>query len=83
MVCSAGAIWRQSGSTLLLAQGCRVPPGRVYTLTAEFAKIPAQRPGLLGREKRVFVGGKVRIQGGGVACMDQLSYWLAGSGVLI
>lgn len=83
MVCSAGAIWRQSGSTLLLTQGCRVPPGRVYTLTAEFAKIGAQRPGLLGREKRVFVGGKVRIQGGGVACLDQLSYRLAGSGVVI
>lgn len=31
------------------------PPGRVYTLTAEFAKIAAQRPGLLGREKRVFL----------------------------
>lgn len=33
MICSAGAIWRMSGSTLFLTQGCRV-----YTIAAEFSK---------------------------------------------
>lgn len=82
MACSTGAIWRQSGSTLLLTQGCCVPHGRVYTLTTEFSTIVAQRPVLLACEKCVFVGWKMRIQGGGVACLDQLGHWLTWPGVI-
>lgn len=38
VICSAGAIWRMSCSTLFLTQGCRVLAGRVYTVAAELLK---------------------------------------------